>query len=174
MDSGHQKSFSSLCVELILEITSYLAPSDVLNLSLSCRSLHHHTEPVRRLHATAHETYNVTSDLLPTTMLDLLMSIARGGLGVWHVRGLEFWGSRLGWDDWRPWAIQDFETIHPADSKASGSNLSREDMKYLFEIANRWWTIPEYDFDAARNELESGGDGFLKMLLIASCPRASA
>lgn len=29
----------------------------------------------------------------------------------------------------------------------------------------------EYDFDAVRNELESGGDGFLKMLLIASCPR---
>lgn len=142
MDAEHQNDFSSLCVELILEITYYLAPSDILNLSLLCHSLHHHTEPVRRLHATAHETYGVTSDLLPTTVLELLMSMARGGVGAWHVHELEFWGSRQGWDDWRPWVIQDFGTVHPADSKALGSSLSRQDMKYLFEIANRWWKIP--------------------------------
>ncbi|KAJ4315357.1 hypothetical protein N0V84_008433 [Fusarium piperis] len=163
-----QTGLVGLSAELIFHIIDYVHPSSHLSLALSCTKLHRHSQAILDRHRAAH---SIASDLQPETVLELLRRAGPCSVELWHVRELEFWGNRSSWEEWRVWGVSMEGLIRLVDAEPIKPNLQRDEILDLFSMAKQWWDIPEDEFDAARNELETGGDGFLKMLLIASCPR---
>ncbi|RSL99154.1 hypothetical protein CDV31_012332 [Fusarium ambrosium] len=163
-----QANILGLSAELLFHIIDYVHPSSHLPLALTCSQLHRHSQSILARHRAAH---SIASDLQPETVLELLRGAETCSVELWHVRELELWGNRSTWEDWRAWDVSETGLIRLADTEPIEANLQREEIMGFFSMVKQWWDIPEYEFDAARNELETGADGFLKMLLIASCPR---
>ncbi|KAJ3463264.1 hypothetical protein MRS44_008050 [Fusarium solani] len=157
-----------LSTELLFHIIDYVHPSSHLSLALTCSKLHHHSRPILDRHRAAR---SVVSDLQPESVLELLRGAESCSVELWHVRELELWGNRSSSEEWRAWDAGMTGMVRLANVEPIESNLGREEIMGFFSMAKQWWDIPEGEFDAARNELETGGDGFLKMLLIASCLR---
>ncbi|KAM0432327.1 hypothetical protein ACHAPT_004868 [Fusarium lateritium] len=157
-----------LSTELIFLIIDYADPYSHLALALTCSILYHRSLPILDRHRAAHR---VASDLQPENVLKLLRFAVVDSLEAWHVRELELWGNRVTWDDWRDWDVALTGQVRLADTELVKPRLERKEILSFFSMARQWWDIPEHEFDAARNELENGGDGFLKLLLIASCPK---
>ncbi|KAJ4219049.1 hypothetical protein NW759_008203 [Fusarium solani] len=157
-----------LSTELLFHIIDYVHPSSHLSLALTCSKLHHHSRPILDHHRAAR---SVVSDLQPESVLELLRGAESCSVELWHVRELELWGNRSSSEEWRAWDAGMTGMVRLANVEPIESNLGREEIMGFFSMAKQWWDIPEGEFDAARNELETGGDGFLKMLLIASCLR---
>ncbi|RSL55883.1 hypothetical protein CEP54_009135 [Fusarium duplospermum] len=163
-----QASLLGLSTELLFHIINYVHPSSHLSLALTCSKLHRHSQAILARHRAAH---SIVSDHQPETVLELLRGAETCSVELWHVQELELWGNRSNWEEWRPWDVSLTGLIRLADTEPIEANLPREEIMGFFSMAKQWWDIPEDEFDAARNELETGGDGFLKLLLIASCPR---
>ncbi|KAF4439262.1 hypothetical protein F53441_12643 [Fusarium austroafricanum] len=134
----------------------YTPPSTYLNLALSC---HNPIPPV------------IASDLSPETVIDLLKDTTKARVERWHVRELEIWGSRQGWQDWRPWTPTLPGIYNLAEGRPTRSGLETGEMQRYIQEAKELWEFSEDDSDEVRRNLDSGHDGFLKLLLIASCPR---
>lgn len=164
----NQPSLLRLSTELLFNIIDYVHPSSHLSLALTCSKLHRHSQPILDRHRAAH---SIVSDLQPESVLELLRGAESCSVELWHVRELELWGNRSSSEEWRAWDVGMTGTVQLADAEPIESNLEREEIMGFFSMSKQWWDIPEAEFDAARNELETGGDGFLKMLMIASCPR---
>ncbi|KAF4963768.1 hypothetical protein FSARC_8251 [Fusarium sarcochroum] len=160
-----------LSMELICQIIGYNSPSSYRDVALTCTTLHRRCQPVLDQHRAAHAKYKVTSDLSPETVIDLLSDTATARVERWHVRGLEFWGSRQSWDEWRPWEPKLPGMYHLAEGTPTRSGLNTREIQRYIQTANDWWVFFGDAFDEIRQNLESGHDGFLKLLLIASCPR---
>ncbi|KAM5380985.1 hypothetical protein ACJZ2D_003294 [Fusarium nematophilum] len=173
MDTRQRCHLLMLSPELVFQIISHVPYSSHLDLALACSFLLHHAGPVLQRHRAAHDRYKIASDLSPTSAIQLLSSSAYGGLETWHVRELEIWGSRAGDGRWRmaPQLGPAPPLTGAANEQAVETILGVQEKQSCFEMARQWWDIPDIEFDAARSELDSGEDGFLKMLLIASCPR---
>lgn len=163
-----QTGLVGLSAELLFHIIDYVHPSSHLSLALTCSRLHRHSQPILDRHRAAH---SIASDLQPESVLGLLRGAEPCSVELWHVRELEVWGDRSSSEEWRAWDVSGTGLVRLADAEPVELNLEREEIMGFFSMAKQWWDIPEDEFDAARNELETGGDGFLKMLLIASCPR---
>jgi hypothetical protein len=161
----------SLSTELILDIFDYLSPSSHLDLALSCSALYRRCEPVLGAHRAAHFKYRVTSDLHPETIIDLLKDTPSAKLERWHVRELEFWGTRRDWQDWRSFDLEPETTDGYAGGSVTRGRFEEEEIDAYILKAHRLWDSSCDDFERARSDLEKGEDAFLKLLLIASCPR---
>ncbi|KAG4287581.1 hypothetical protein FPRO06_05233 [Fusarium proliferatum] len=98
-------------------------------------------------------------------MIDLLKDNTRAKIERWHVRELEIWGSRNDWEDWRPWVPQFPGTCSLADGSPKRHGLELQDIQRYIRTALELWTFPEFEW------YKAGQDGFLKVLLIATCPR---
>ncbi|KAF5021353.1 hypothetical protein F66182_6621 [Fusarium sp. NRRL 66182] len=171
MGSDEQCYFAQLSTELILQIIDYVPPSSYLDLALTCSTLHHRCRPVLDHHLAAHAEYRVASDLEPETVPYLLRDTIKSRIEKWHVRELEIWGSRQAWREWRPWALDLPELHHFAEASTARQSWETRDMQIYIQKAQQWWDLSDDDFDQVRQDIESGQDGFLKTLLIASCPR---
>ncbi|EWG40785.1 hypothetical protein FVEG_03060 [Fusarium verticillioides 7600] len=123
------------------------------------------------LHREAHAKYKITSDLLPETVVNLLKDTAKARIERWHVRELEIWGSRYDWEDWRPWVPKLPGTCDLADSSPTRYRLDLQDIERYIETSMDLWTYPRFDNEAIEYRLKDGYDGFLKLILIATCPR---
>jgi len=147
-------------------------------VALTCTTLHHQCRNLLDLHREAHEKYRITSDLSPETVIDLLQNTTKARIERWHVRELEIWGSRNGWDDWRPWVPELPGTCGLADGLPTRHGLDLQDIERYIHTALELWTFPklnesevESEIDTIEYDLMTGQDGFLKLLLIATCPR---
>ncbi|PNP80644.1 hypothetical protein FNYG_06243 [Fusarium nygamai] len=167
-----------LSPELILQVLEYCPPSTHLDMALTCLTLHHRRK-LLDLHREADAKYRLTSDLCPETVIDLLKDNTRAKIERWHVRELEIWGSRKDWEDWRPWVPNLPGTCGLADGSPTRHGLFLQDIQRYIRTALELWTFPEFqrysgwefDSEAVQRDLEAGHDGFLKLLLIATCPR---
>ncbi|QGI64271.1 hypothetical protein CEK27_008242 [Fusarium fujikuroi] len=167
-----------LSTELILQILEHGAPSTHFDVALTCTTLNHQCRNLLDLHREAHEKYKITSDLLPETVIDLLKDTTKARIERWHVRELEIWGSRNDWEDWRPWVPKLPGTCSLADVLPTRHGLELQDIERYIHTALELWTFPklngsefEFEINTIEYDLEAGQDGFLKLLLIAICPR---
>lgn len=166
-----------LAPELIHNIYQFLEPSWHQNLARTCRSVYYASAHILRLHAAAYENGRIASDCEPSDVLKLLNSVSHPtgveAIEAWHVREYEVWGSRVIWDEWQQWRVDPDGSI----SMETGDNLAIEAdrIKTLAKTFLRDSTITtKRDYDMARDEIETGGDGFMKMLIISSLPRLIA
>ncbi|CAG2013247.1 unnamed protein product [Fusarium graminearum] len=160
----------SLSPELIFQIVDH-SPSTVLTLALTCSSLYRLCQPVLKQHRDAYKKYRVTSDLSPETVLHLFIVGPTAKIERWHVRELEIWGSRESWEDWRSWAPKLPGRYGLAKEAPSRSALSAQELQRYSPKGTEWWRFSEEEVSNVQRTLESGNDGYLKMLLSASCPR---
>ncbi|KAF5573246.1 hypothetical protein FPANT_12498 [Fusarium pseudoanthophilum] len=167
-----------LSTELIYQILDYSPPTACFNLAITCASLHLQCLGLLDLHREAYSKYRITSDLSPETVIDLLQNTTKARIERWHVRELEIWGSRNGWDDWRPWVPELPGTCGLADGLPTRHGLLLQDIERYIHTALELWTFPrlnesetESEIDTIEYDLMTGQDGFLKLLLIATCPR---
>ncbi|KAM0263795.1 hypothetical protein ACHAPA_008528 [Fusarium lateritium] len=171
MDANTTNHILSLSTELMLEIFDYLPPSSSLDIALTCSSLHRRCQPILDAHHAANSKYQVTSDLQPETITDLLKDTPSARLERWHVRELEFWGSRHDWQDWRPFEIELGTTSRLIEGPVSRGKLEEADIDDYILRAHRLWDASYGDFERMRSHLIAGDDAFLKLLLVALCPR---
>ncbi|KAF5963803.1 hypothetical protein FBULB1_13171 [Fusarium bulbicola] len=165
--------------ELILQILEYGPPSAYLDVALTCTALHHQCRKLLDLHREADAKFRIISDLCPETVVNLLKDTKMARIERWHVRELEIWGSRKDWEDWRPWVPKLPRTCGLADDPPIRHGLDLQDIQRYIRTALELWTFPEFewysgwefDSEAVQRDLEAGQDGFLKLLLIATCPR---
>ncbi|ENH67633.1 hypothetical protein FOC1_g10010916 [Fusarium oxysporum f. sp. cubense race 1] len=160
-----------LSTELILQILEYGPTSTYLDVALTCTTLHHQCRNLLDLHREAHAKYRITSDLSPETVIDLLKDTTKARIERWHVRELEIWGSRQDWEDWRPWVPKLPGTCGLADGFPTRYGLDLQDMQRYIRTALELWIFSDFDSEAIQWDLKAGQDGFLKLLLIATCPR---
>ncbi|KAF5637198.1 uncharacterized protein FTJAE_5613 [Fusarium tjaetaba] len=137
-----------LSTELIYQILEYSPPTTCFDVALTCATLHSQCLGLLDLHREAYSKYRITSDLSPETVIDLLKDTTKARIERWHVRELEIWGSRYDWEDWRSWVPKLPGTCDLADGSPT-----------------------RFDTEAIEYRLKDGQDGFLKLILIATCPR---
>nr|CEG05308.1 unnamed protein product [Fusarium clavum] len=161
----------SFSPELIFMIVGHNDPPDILALSLTCSDLHHRCRSLLVKHQDAYEKYRITSDLSPETVVDLLKDTPTAEINRYHVRELEFWGTRLGWKDWRSWDPALSYNYQLAEEEPSRSALDAREIQRYIQKGLVWWNLTEEDIDDVQDSLEEGHDAWLKLLLISSCPR---
>ncbi|VUC25026.1 unnamed protein product [Clonostachys rosea] len=166
-----------LSPELIQNIYEFLEPSWHYNLARACKSIYHSSAHILRLHAAAYKDGRVASDREPLDVVKLLSRVLQPtglkAIDAWYVREYEVWGSRLSWDCWHQWHVDSEGLI----SMESGDNpaIRADRIKMLANKHLREFTFTTTnDHDLARNEIQNGGDGFVKMLIISSLPRLKA
>ncbi|KAF2433075.1 hypothetical protein EJ08DRAFT_694741 [Tothia fuscella] len=103
--NSNRSPLLSLPNELIITISSYVSPDDIVNLSVACKQLHACTIDTLKLHREYHEKYRVCHDRQPLNIPTLLRTVLSDPLVAWHVRALESWGVRPEWKDWRSWSL---------------------------------------------------------------------
>ncbi|KAL6922141.1 hypothetical protein FSST1_006167 [Fusarium sambucinum] len=165
-------SLLSLSPELIFQIIDHTnCPSTILPLALTCSALYSQCQPVLEQHREAYNKYKITSDLSPETVPHLLRDGPTAEIEQWHVRELEIWGSRESWRDWRPWAPELPGAYGLAEEAPSRSSLSTRDVQRLTRKGIELWDFFDFEISDAQENLQSGSDAYLKLLLVASCPR---
>ncbi|RGP61876.1 hypothetical protein FLONG3_10403 [Fusarium longipes] len=165
-------SLLSLPRELILQTLDYNHPSTVLKVALTCSTLYRQCQHVLERHRDAYDKHRVASDLSPETVVNLLKDTATARIERWHVRELEIWGSRDTWQDWRPWAPKLPGPYGLAeDEEPSRSALDAQEVQRYIRKGIEWWEFSGNDISEVQQNLELGSDAYLKLLLIASCPR---
>ncbi|EKJ70785.1 hypothetical protein FPSE_09021 [Fusarium pseudograminearum CS3096] len=147
----------SLSPELIFQIVGH-CPATILTLALTCSSVYRLCQPVLKQHRDAYKKYKVTSDLSPETVLHLLRAGPTAEIERWHT-------------DWRRWSPELPGAYGLAEEDPSRSALSAQELQRCTRKGTEWWELSRSDINNIQNTLESGNDGYLKTLLIASCPR---
>ncbi|KAJ4133437.1 hypothetical protein NW768_005022 [Fusarium equiseti] len=157
--------------ELIFMIVGYNDPPDILALGLTCSDLHHRCRSLLEQHQDAYDKYRITSDLSPETAVDLLNHTLTAEINRYHVRELEFWGTRLGWKDWRSWDPAPSGNYQLAEEEPSRSAWEAQDIQRYIQKSLGLWDLNEEQIDDVQGSLESGSEAWLKTLLISLCPR---
>ncbi|CAN9445769.1 unnamed protein product [Alternaria alternata] len=164
------------CHEHALILYVYL-PNDngedesVLTARCTSHALIHHAD-IHSRHRDAQLKYGVASDIDPATIPTLLRSAFGYGdpILAWHVRSLEVWYDRRGWDMWK---TLDFET--PVDqsmqSPIAWEFIPGEIDDYLERLEQGQGRLLPRRIDEARTQILDGHDTYLKALLIVHCPR---
>ncbi|KAL5377050.1 hypothetical protein DPSP01_010015 [Paraphaeosphaeria sporulosa] len=167
----------------ILEFSDWLA---YLQLALSCRYLAHCSQRIMARHRKCHDLYRATSDISPKTLPTLCRALLKDPVAISHVLALEFWGPRVSWDDWKPFAI-----LLPNHSRAEGSGgteppgdgdiaadeefvLKPHELDALERIMHDKIRLCVEDCKSWRQKIEEGDDGALKGMLVALCPNLQA
>ncbi|KAH7193692.1 uncharacterized protein B0J16DRAFT_412261 [Fusarium flagelliforme] len=161
----------SLSTELIFQIVGYSDPPDILALGLTCSDLHHRCRSLLEQHQDAYEKYRVTSDLSPETVVDLLKDTPAAEINRYHVRELEFWGSRLKWQDWRSWNPALSGNYRLAEEEPSRSAWDAREVEEYIQKGLGLWDLTEEGIEELRMSLERGSEAWLKLLIISLCPR---
>ncbi|KAF7551436.1 hypothetical protein G7Z17_g5022 [Cylindrodendrum hubeiense] len=167
---GSQVLLTTLPTEILDHIIKYVDLASHLDFACSCKVIANCAQPILKRHQDAYQKYRNLSDLSPLTVPTLLRSVVEFAdpISVWHVRSFDIWGSRMGWEHWRPFDVQ--ESIF--------FNGNIDPLKWSYQSVNTDDYLPPFqgkmsvdELDMARSELKNGHDGFMKMLLISMCPR---
>ncbi|KAK0385227.1 hypothetical protein NLU13_7704 [Sarocladium strictum] len=160
-----------LSVEIYAQIFDFAdSPKDMVNLACTCKHIAHLVHGAVARHRTAYRTYRYTSDRDPATLVKLVRRLVLNfdPLVSHYFRSFDVWGARLSWADWRHFDV-DKQGVKLSSDVVSFDPFTPREMSQLRLIARR--LIDESDLVAAYEELHNGGDGLLKVLIIASAPR---
>ena len=158
--------------ELITHIVSLVAPESHIDFACTCKTVAACSAATLQLHCEAHELYRVASDIQPSTVPLLLRDACEryGSIKLWHVRSFEIWVPRASWADWKPlWMLG--ETRFRPEDDAAAHCFSKKKMTQYLDLGRQYLQLSEQQLDCARRELQDGGDGFIKTLLLSMCPR---
>ncbi|KAJ8109954.1 hypothetical protein OPT61_g7073 [Boeremia exigua] len=169
---------TSLPTDIIYRIIDFLPLESLVNFACMCKSIADSSSRILKRHQEAYSKYRVASDISPATIPTLLRSAfgRADPLFIWHVRSIEIWYDRTSWSDWKPLSFDEQlqETSVDVDStpwKWQGYELE-EFLKDVEDQFDAMMVNGDEDIRVeARDHLEGGLDGILKMLLIAHCPR---
>ncbi|KAL6413937.1 hypothetical protein AUP68_03469 [Ilyonectria robusta] len=158
-----------LAPELINRIMDFVPVESHFNFATTCSFIANCSKDILQRHKAAHKTYGVSSDLSPLTIPTLLRSAfgLEDPLLVWHVRSLEIWRDRSDWKDWGFFDLNQPYCREKAEPVSWYPETGEID-KYFAVVRG---FISDDILDLARSQISDGKDGFLKMLLIAMCPR---
>ena len=152
-------------------ILGYNDPPGILALSLACSDLHHRCRSLLVKHQDAYKTYRITSDLSPETAVDLLKNTLTAEINRYHVRELEFWGSRMTWKDWRSWNPALSGNYELTEEEPSRSAWDAREIGEYIQKGLRLWDLTEEMIEELQMSLDRGMEAWLKLLLICLCPR---
>ncbi|CAI6095114.1 unnamed protein product [Clonostachys chloroleuca] len=191
--------FQTLPTEIFNLIIEHANFSSHFPLAQTCKALYSRMASLLEAHQAAHRKYGAASDLSPSTVPDLL-DIVFGckdpsrSIELWHMRYVEFFGSRGRWDDWHSWEVDPLTGLNasaaPATESApyaSGSEAPETEnseasatlpgvrrwkkrVTYYIEEARKRKIIPESGLEYARSSILSGSDAVLKVILISALP----
>ncbi|KAF6837366.1 hypothetical protein CMUS01_05066, partial [Colletotrichum musicola] len=171
-------TLTSLPLELVLRIIELTHPASHLDLACTCKKLAQSSSDILRRHREAHDN-SMVSDLLPASIPGLVRALARGSgdsVLAWHVRSLEIWGTCSTWDDWKPFTLEPPGTEEESPSRFGRAasplewTIDEEELEVYGRILRYQLHLSEHHVTTARQELEEGDDGILKVLAIALCP----
>ena len=164
---------TNLATELVHHIIDYIPPASQIDFAYTCKHLFACSADVLKRHRDAHTKYCVSSDIDPTTVPTLLRSAYGYGdpIPAWHVRSLEVWYDRIGWDAWK---TLDFDV--PIDQSSRSPTtwefIPGEIDDYMEPLDQAQSDlIPGARAEEARTQIIDGYDIYLKALLVANCPR---
>ncbi|KAK1639223.1 hypothetical protein BDP81DRAFT_198917 [Colletotrichum phormii] len=180
MATDHQKAeeadrLTLLPAELLVDIIEHVDVASHLNLACTCKKIAKCSAGILRRHRKAHNQYGVVSDLQPATMPTLLRNIVthRDPLITCHIRSLEIWGRRRFWEDWRPFMLQPRERFDEDALPLEWLFEDEERAEYM-RLFEDMFHPDHYDTCMAKQQLDEGKDGILKVLLTAICPRLNS
>ncbi|KAF2128877.1 hypothetical protein P153DRAFT_431730 [Dothidotthia symphoricarpi CBS 119687] len=161
---------AKLSTELILQIIDFVSPASHLDFACTCKQIATCCSGALQRHKDAYEKYNTASDLDPATVPTLLRSALSldDPIPAWHVRSFELWHDRRSWNEWK---TLKFEVPLHEDTESEPLSWKfrvGEIGEYLECLDGR---LGEDELEAAHDQIESGCDGILKMLLFENCPR---
>ena len=161
--------------ELILHIIDDVDPASHLDFACTCKQIASCSSDVLQQHRDAYNTYRTSSDILPSTVPTLLRSACglTSPIAAWHVRSFEVWSSRASWAEWKPYDLKKPPSIvnKDQDNDTLAWSFSKNEVKTYLALACELGCISQDQVDEARAELQHGQDSFIKMLLLALCPR---
>ncbi|CAG9978736.1 unnamed protein product [Clonostachys byssicola] len=191
--------FQTLPVEILNLIIEHTDFSSHFPLAQTCKALYSQMTSLLEQHQTAHRKYGTASDLLPSTVPNVLDIVFRckdpsRSIEIWHMRYVEFFGTRGQWDDWHPWEVDPVTGLNASTAPetesgpyASESELSENEntevsvlspdvrrwkrrVEYYIEEARKRRIIPESTLEYARTSTLSGSDAVLKVILVSALP----
>ncbi|KAF2444032.1 hypothetical protein P171DRAFT_473231 [Karstenula rhodostoma CBS 690.94] len=184
--SSEMARLTDLSPELIARILDFSDWPAYLQLALSCRYLARCSQVIMARHRACHALYKATSDISPKTLPTLCRALLKDPVAISHVLALEFWGQRVAWDDWKPYAVRlpDYlraEGSGGAESQRDGDSVVEEELllkQYeldaLEKIMHDEIRLCDEDSKSWRKKIEEGDDGAMKGMLIALCPNLQA
>lgn len=172
--------------ELLIHLTTFIHPSAILSYVLSCKQAHQLATKQLARNRDYHEEYRVSHDRQPLNVPTLLRRALADQTAAWHMRSLEFWGTRPEWKNWTSYLFYHANPFGYDDPKAKDWPEPFEDhssLDYLFfdseelcqyrDIISKQLlcsdTTPEVS--TWMEKIENGDDEKLKCMLIAVLPR---
>lgn len=182
-----ESTFHRLPEELITLLGSFISLGDLFSFALTCKQNHRCVSGRLALQSTYQEQYTVQHDRQPLTMLELLRRATSGKEDtdpLWHIRTLEFWDGRLGWDNWKTTSFPNHYEEGEDETDDSEENWYKLDPAQDFSHftadcfqtveLERYRGIFQDDLRLTLDEtetwmqmIETGGDEPLKALLIS-------
>lgn len=171
MSHVRRMSLQDLPVEILDLILHSTSPIDTFHIHLACHELALKTETAISISREKAKKLHVQSDLHPLTVPALLRRVLYNDRDIWHIQRLELWGYRSSWEYWTehrdlrrhfPW----LNIMCPRDAYFSDTELDMlkkiciGDLGMTSFRANNWV-----------EEMKSGNDGPMKVMLIALLPR---
>jgi hypothetical protein len=163
---------TNLAIELIHHIIDYIPPASHIDFACTSKHLSGCSADVLKRHRDAELKYGVSSDLDPATIPTLLRSAYRYGdpISAWHVRSLEVWYDRRGWETWKTLNFG-VPVDQTAQSPIAWEFIPGEIDDYLERLEQGQGCLLPERIDEARTQILEGHDTYLKALLITNCPR---
>ncbi|SMY23634.1 unnamed protein product [Zymoseptoria tritici ST99CH_1A5] len=167
----------SLPVELVCRVAEFMPPSSHLDFACTCSHLKASLRDILRRHRRAHHQARVSSDVLPSSVPELLRAVIADPIVAWHVREVEWWTSRAKWEDWRPLKLVregegDRERYH--DVEPLEWNFRQGEVELLLSVAEphvRNYHMGSGMRESTRDGITEGDHGFMKLLILLLCPR---
>ena len=168
-----ETTFPPICrlpADILAELMDFCTPLSFFNLACACKQLARLAEPVLGRNREAYRRFRYASDLDPTCLPTLVRSVVlhQDPVVVQFARSIDVWGTRLSWDEWRHYEV-DEKGVHMRGDVAEFRRFEPHEIRQLLALTGE--LVGEGELSAAQEELENGADGLLKFLVIASCPR---
>ncbi|KAH8168501.1 hypothetical protein LIA77_11765 [Sarocladium implicatum] len=163
---------ASLSVEIFASILDVVeSPRDMVSLACTCSTLAHLTRGALRRHRETFENFRYASDRDPSAIISLVrhLVLRRDPVVGKYFRSFDVWGARLSWDEWRHFEVSEQGVKLREGESLTADQFSPGEHRQLLEVAQN--ILGDEELRDAREELQNGGDGLLKMLIIASAPR---
>lgn len=163
-----------LPAETMTHIIGLTDPGSHLNLACTCKFVWKCSQEVLRRHREAHATWSEVTDVEASTVPTLLRLVVTDPIVAWHVRKLEFWGSRYFWTQWRPISFTREESNERGPFGAGPPldwGFAKDEIRRYLELMRSVLLLGEDTLESAWHDIEKGCDGPLKVLLMALCPR---
>lgn len=167
-------SITHLAPELVIQIFGFVDPPALIDLACTCKALEACSRDLIRKQRDASIRCRVVTDVVPQSLTNILREVTADPSLAWHVRELEVTCARTNWSHWRA-----PETGGAGDSSMSGSSappppeyaFTPVEEIDLLDQPREIFHFDEHEIDIAREDLQSGNDAPLKLLLLGFCQR---